>query len=317
MRVCAHTPVRSSERRSHTDNAHAGRRHGRRRHDRPKYKTASTKYAHAGVRVGGQPKRGARATAQQSSLSSTARCQVTAVGVSTSIFVHARSCKGVLHVFDTSPAPRVGTGCARPLMLTFSIIRMDTSHASPFICSLLKTTYVALSRNNQAPPPMRGIAVAYVFRAGRQRSAHPSSSTRSSRHGAGLARHEHRHQLVDERACESERATYSAAEPKRGARATAQQSCSRARQGDADRRRGVTSIFVHARSCKSVLHVFDTSPAPRVGARLAPALSCLRFSIIRMDTSHASPFICSLLKTTYVALSRNNLPPYAAALSGR
>ena len=103
---------------------------------------------HKGVRVGGQPKRGARATAQQSSLSSTARCQVTAVGVSTSIFVHARSCKGVLHVFDTSPAPRVGTGCARPLMLTFSIIRMDTTHASPFICSLLKTTYVALSRNN-------------------------------------------------------------------------------------------------------------------------------------------------------------------------
>ena len=60
----------------------------------------------------------------------------------------ARSCKGVLHVFDTSPAPRVGTGCARPLMPTFSIISMDTSHASPFICSLLKTTYVALSRNN-------------------------------------------------------------------------------------------------------------------------------------------------------------------------
>ena len=147
MRVCAHIPVRSCERRSHTDNAHAGRRHGRRRHDRPKYK--NSKYqVRTRVRVGGQPKRGARATAQQSSLSSTARCQVTAVGVSTSIFVHARSCKGVLHVFDTSPAPRVGTGCARPLMLTFSIIRMDTSHASPFICSLLKTTYVALSRNN-------------------------------------------------------------------------------------------------------------------------------------------------------------------------
>ena len=147
MRVCAHIPVRSCERRSHTDNAHAGRRPGRRRHRQTK--AQYSKYqVRIRVRVGGQPKRGARATAQQSSLSSTARCQVTAVGVSTSIFVHARSCKGVLHVFDTSPAPRVGTGCARPLMLTFSIIRMDTSHASPFICSLLKTTYVALSRNN-------------------------------------------------------------------------------------------------------------------------------------------------------------------------
>ena len=150
MRVCAHVPVRSCERRSHTDNAHAGRRHGRRRHDRPKYKTASTKYAQGGS--------GGRATETRSASDCAAVLSLEHGKVSsdrrrgvTSIFVHARSCRGVLHAFDTSPAPRVGTGCARPLMLTFSIIRMDTSHASPFICSLLKTTYVALSRAAKRP----------------------------------------------------------------------------------------------------------------------------------------------------------------------
>ena len=148
--MCAHIPVRSCERGPARERrSHIQATHTQAGGPAPAPTDQSTIQCAIRIRAGGGPTE-TRSASDCAAVLSLEHGKVSSDrrrGV-TSIFVHARSCKSVLHVFDTSPAPRVGTGCARPLMLTFSIIRMDTSHASPFICSLLKTTYVALSRNN-------------------------------------------------------------------------------------------------------------------------------------------------------------------------
>ena len=153
MRVCAHTPVRSSERRSHRQRTHRpAERHPAGPTDQNE-QTKPSKYS-ANVRAqkgsgGWATKTDTPRTVASALLSSVRGCHAGAFAVPMSKYSACKCPKGVLHV-SRHLRRHLWQSRRCPPLISYarSNLRWTVPHAAQIIMLALKTTYVALSRHN-------------------------------------------------------------------------------------------------------------------------------------------------------------------------
>ena len=152
MRVCAHTPVRSSERRSHRQRTHRpAERHPAGPTDQNKQQNqASTAQPYAQKGSGGwATNEDTPRTVASALLSSVRGCHAGAFAVPMSKYSACKCPKGVLHV-SRHLRRHPWQSRRRPPLISYarSNLRWTVPHAAQIIMLALKTTYVALSRHN-------------------------------------------------------------------------------------------------------------------------------------------------------------------------